>query len=59
MNDEGEYSCEADNAVGSITATGALTVHCKYCVDCGKWCERFPVFLSFPPSELIIDDLQS
>ncbi|XP_055704314.1 roundabout homolog 2-like [Phlebotomus papatasi] len=27
VNDEGEYSCEADNAVGSITATGTLTVH--------------------------------
>ena len=30
LNDEGEYICEADNAVGSITATGTLTVHCEY-----------------------------
>lgn len=28
-DDEGEYSCEADNAVGAISATGTLTVHCK------------------------------
>lgn len=27
-DDEGEYSCEADNIVGSVSATGALTVHC-------------------------------
>lgn len=27
LEDMGEYSCEADNAVGSITATGTLTVH--------------------------------
>lgn len=27
--DEGEYSCEVDNAVGSITASATLTVHCK------------------------------
>ncbi|XP_034667515.1 roundabout homolog 2 isoform X1 [Drosophila subobscura] len=27
LEDMGEYSCEADNAVGSITATGILTVH--------------------------------
>ncbi|XP_055545499.1 protein sax-3-like [Wyeomyia smithii] len=26
-DDEGEYSCEADNAVGAISATGTLTVH--------------------------------
>jgi len=31
IEDMGEYSCEADNAVGSITASGLLTVHCKYC----------------------------
>jgi hypothetical protein len=29
IEDMGEYSCEADNAVGSITASGLLTVHCK------------------------------
>lgn len=28
VHDEGEYSCEADNAVGSISAMGSLTVHC-------------------------------
>lgn len=28
MQDEGEYSCEADNLVGSITARGSLVVHC-------------------------------
>lgn len=28
MDDEGEYSCEADNIVGSITAMGSLIVHC-------------------------------
>lgn len=27
--DEGEYSCEADNAVGTVTASATLTVHCK------------------------------
>ncbi|KAL5281899.1 ROBO1.2 family protein [Megaselia abdita] len=27
LEDMGEYSCEADNAVGSITATGKLIVH--------------------------------
>uniref|UniRef100_A0A182V3E7 Roundabout n=1 Tax=Anopheles merus TaxID=30066 RepID=A0A182V3E7_ANOME len=26
LDDEGEYSCEADNAVGAISATGTLTV---------------------------------
>lgn len=30
VQDEGEYSCEADNAVGSISAMGSLTVHCMY-----------------------------
>lgn len=28
IDDEGEYSCEADNAVGSITLMGSLIVHC-------------------------------
>ncbi|XP_055598620.1 roundabout homolog 1-like [Uranotaenia lowii] len=27
LEDMGEYSCEADNAVGSVTGTGSLTVH--------------------------------
>ncbi|KNC26691.1 hypothetical protein FF38_04172 [Lucilia cuprina] len=27
LEDMGEYTCEADNAVGSITATGTLVVH--------------------------------
>jgi hypothetical protein len=27
--DEGEYSCQADNAVGTVTASATLTVHCK------------------------------
>ncbi|XP_001968288.3 roundabout homolog 2 [Drosophila erecta] len=27
LEDMGEYTCEADNAVGGITATGILTVH--------------------------------
>ncbi|KAL9923994.1 roundabout 2 isoform 2-T2 [Glossina fuscipes fuscipes] len=27
LDDMGEYTCEADNAVGSIAATGILTVH--------------------------------
>lgn len=27
--DEGEYSCEADNAVGTVTASATLTVYCK------------------------------
>ncbi|XP_037047604.1 protein sax-3 [Bradysia coprophila] len=27
LDDMGEYSCEADNAVGSVTATGTLSVH--------------------------------
>ena len=30
MDDIGEYSCEADNAVGTIVASGMLLVYCKY-----------------------------
>jgi hypothetical protein len=30
MEDVGEYSCEAENNVGGIVATGTLLVHCKY-----------------------------
>jgi roundabout axon guidance receptor 2 len=29
MDDIGEYSCEADNAVGTIVASGMLLVHCE------------------------------
>lgn len=28
--DEGEYRCDADNGVGTVTATAMLTVHCKF-----------------------------
>jgi len=27
--DEGEYRCDADNGVGTVTATATLTVNCK------------------------------
>lgn len=30
LEDMGEYSCEADNAVGSVSATGTLYVNCEY-----------------------------
>lgn len=30
LSDEGEYSCEADNVVGSITAVGSLVIYCRY-----------------------------
>lgn len=30
INDEGEYSCEADNVVGSASAVGSLVIHCTY-----------------------------
>jgi roundabout axon guidance receptor 2 len=29
MEDVGEYSCEVENNVGGIVATGTLLVHCK------------------------------
>lgn len=29
LEDMGEYSCEADNAVGSVASTGTLIVHGK------------------------------
>lgn len=30
LDDMGEYTCEADNEVGSIMATGVLTVHGEF-----------------------------
>ena len=30
MDDIGEYSCEADNAVGSVVSSGMLLVFCEY-----------------------------
>lgn len=33
LEDEGEYSCVADNAVGAVTSSGTLTVFCKYNLD--------------------------
>ncbi|XP_049771254.1 protein sax-3-like [Schistocerca cancellata] len=40
--DEGEYSCEADNAVGSVTASATLTVHS-------------PPSLTLRPAELTVE----
>ena len=34
LTDEGEYSCEAVNAIGTISATGNLTVLCNYTNIC-------------------------
>lgn len=28
-DDEGEYTCEADNGVSTVSASATLTVHCK------------------------------
>uniref|UniRef100_A0A182Q5Y2 Roundabout n=1 Tax=Anopheles farauti TaxID=69004 RepID=A0A182Q5Y2_9DIPT len=41
IEDMGEYSCEADNAVGSITASGTLVVH------------SLPSFLVRPKNQLV------
>lgn len=30
ISDEGEYRCEADNLVGSISAVGSLVVQCMF-----------------------------
>lgn len=30
LSDEGEYSCEADNIVGSAAAVGTLVIHCEF-----------------------------
>lgn len=29
--DQGTYICEAENGVGTISASATLTVHCEYC----------------------------
>lgn len=39
--DQGQYSCEADNAVGAITATGFLTVHGTYIHTIYTYCYLF------------------
>lgn len=30
LSDEGEYRCEAENIVGSISAVGSLIIQCTY-----------------------------
>lgn len=35
QEDEGEYSCEVDNAVGSLTSSATLTVHCECMLEEG------------------------
>lgn len=40
LDDEGEYSCEADNSVGSVSATGMLSVLSKFSIS-------FIIFFSF------------
>lgn len=30
VQDEGEYTCDVDNVVGSLVASAVLTVHCEY-----------------------------
>jgi hypothetical protein len=47
MEDVGEYSCEAENAVGAIVASGTLLVNCKFNDD-------FIVFPSFSHFSFII-----
>lgn len=44
LDDMGEYTCEADNAVGSIAATGILTVHGRSCL-CPRLMCKTPLFL--------------
>lgn len=29
LDDAGEYTCEADNDVGTVVSSGILTVHCE------------------------------
>lgn len=60
VDDEGEYSCEADNIVGSITAMGSLTVHCMFIAI---FKETLKLILHFfdtaPPSFVIRPTAQS
>lgn len=37
LSDEGEYRCEAENVVGSISAVGSLIIQCMY---------KFPMLLN-------------
>lgn len=30
LSDEGEYRCEAENVVGSVSAVGSLIIQCTY-----------------------------
>lgn len=30
LSDEGEYRCEADNVVGSVSAVGSLVIQCMF-----------------------------
>lgn len=34
LSDEGEYRCEAENVVGSISAVGSLIIQCKLKFPC-------------------------
>lgn len=34
LSDEGEYRCEAENVVGSISAVGSLIIQCKFNLEC-------------------------
>lgn len=36
LSDEGEYRCEAENVVGSISAVGSLIIQCKFYPLC-EW----------------------
>lgn len=50
--DEGEYSCEADNAVGTVTASATLTVYCKstfFGWPCGRKKKFQNYFFPAPP----------
>jgi roundabout, axon guidance receptor 2 len=43
LGDEGEYTCEADNSVGAVSASGYLTVYGKYYSS--KFIELFRVYV--------------
>lgn len=43
MDDIGEYSCEADNAVGTIVASGMLLVHGEF-----DFHQLWQLFVQFP-----------